>query len=471
MAVFTQQDTVSSPLEEVWAWHCRPGALTRLSPEWAQSVVQESWPPLSPGSRAHLRTSVPGSAGSVRVPFVSEHAAGPSEHSFVDRMVRGPLSSWEHTHTFEPTAEGAGTVVGDRVEYEPLPGRLGERVGAASAAMRPTLEATFRVRSQKLEADLAYQRELAALSGGRVLNILIGGASGLVGSQVAAMLSTGGHRVRRLVRREARHEGEVSWDPSAGRLAPGEVAWADVIIHLGGASIARRLSESGKQKVRRSRIDSTRLIADVCEQLPDSVRPEAFVCASAIGYYGGQRGDEPLPESAASGDGFLAEVCREWEAEAARVEALGMRRASIRTGVVLTSLGGMLRLQLPLYLAGLGGPLGGGRGTLSWISLDDITRIYARAALDPSLSGALNAVAPEPVPQREFARELGRALHRPSLVPAPALGPKLLLGRQATEEFVLADQRVVPAALESRGHAFHHPRLADALAETLPPRR
>ena len=470
MAVFTHQETVEHPLGEVWAWHARPGALTRLSPEWAQSVARESWPPLSPGSRAHLRTSVPGTAGAVRVPFVSEHGPGPSEHSFADRMVRGPLRSWRHTHAFAPAEDGSSTSVEDRIEYEPLPGTSGERAGFLAAAMQPALEATFAARSRKLRADLGFQQDMARLSGGASLNVLIGGASGLVGRQVSAMLSTGGHRVRRLVRRPAQREDEVSWDPSAGRLEASDVAWADVVIHLGGASIARRLTDAGKRAVRDSRLDSTRLIADACEQLPASARPGALVCASAIGYYGGQRGDEPLAEASASGGGFLAEVCRDWEAQAARVEALGMRRVSVRTGVVLTSLGGMLRIQLPLYLAGLGGPLGGGRNRLSWISLEDLTRIYVLAALDPSLSGPLNAAAPEPARQREFAREVGRALRRPSLVPAPALGPQLLLGRQAAEEFVMADQRVRPAVLEARGHVFRHPQLPDALAETLPPR-
>lgn len=467
MAVFTHHDSIGCPLEEVWSWHTRPGALTRLSPEWAQTVLQESWPPLAPGAKVRMRTSAPGTAGSVRVSFDCEHLRGPTERSFVDRMVRGPLSSWRHTHTF--TCEDSSTRVDDRVEYELLPWRLGERAGLLEEFMRPALEATFRSRSQKLRADLDFQRRLSELGGGRRLNVLIGGASGLVGTQVAAMLLTGGHQVRRLVRRSVQRQDEVRWDPKAGRLEPQDVAWADVVVHLGGASIARRLSGSGKQIIRDSRLDSTRLIADVCENLPAAQRPESFVCASAIGCYGGQRGEELLDETSALGEGFLADVCRDWEAQAARVEALGIRRVSVRTGVVMTSLGGMLRIQLPLYLAGFGGPLGGGRNHLSWISLEDLTRIYARAVVDQELSGPLNAVAPEPVRQREFARALGHALHRPSVVPAPALGPTALLGKQATREFVMADQRVRPAALEARGHEFRLPVLADALAETLPP--
>lgn len=485
MAIFEHDETIDHPLDEVWAWHTRPGALTRLSPEWAQEVVEESWPPLSPGSRARMRTSAPGTAGSVRVPFVAEHGPGPTEHSFIDRMVKGPLQSWTHTHVFsaadsavDDSPAGSGQArcrISDRVEYAPVPRRLPAAglisATASGAVMEPTLAATFEARTRRLIADLDFHRDLDALSRGRRLNVLIGGASGLVGTQVAAMLSTGGHTVRRLVRRAAAREDEVSWDPARGQLEASAVAWADVVVHLGGASIARRLTAKAKQKVMDSRIDSTRLLVDTCAALPESVRPEALVCASAIGYYGGQRGSEVLDESAAPGEGFLAEVCVAWEAEAARVEQLGMRRISVRTGVVMSSLGGMLRIQVPLYLAGLGGPLGGGRNRLSWLSLDDLTRIYVRAAVDRDITGPINAVAPEPVAQREFARELGHALHRPSVVPAPALGPKLLLGRQANEEFVMADQQVAPAALESAGYAFRHPRLADALAETLPPRR
>lgn len=482
MAVFESTERLEHPVERVHAWHQRPGALTRLSPEWAQAVVSESYPPLEPGTRAHLKTSVPGTAGTVRMPFVSEHDAGPVPGSFVDRMVKGPLAAWTHTHTFADPDAGTGSqadasqacVIHDRIEYQILPERLrgaGQFTAAfTQKAMESTLAKTFADRTRRLKANLDFQDRLDSLAGGRPQKILVGGASGLVGAQVAALLSTAGHDVRRLVRGRRRRDDEVGWDPSAGTLDPSALAWADVVIHLGGASIATRFTEANKRKILESRIDSTRLLVEACAALPQEDRPEALICASAIGAYGTDRGDAPLSEADSFGSGFLADVCRQWEAEAARVENLGMRWVSVRTGIVLSTLGGVLKLQLPLYLAGLGGPLGSGQQWFSWVSLDDIASVYAWAALDTGMSGPVNAVAPEPVRQKEFARQLGRALHRPAVLPVPSFGPGLLLGRDGAQELALANQRVVPEALETSEFPFRHRQLREALAWTLPPR-
>ncbi|NHU86137.1 TIGR01777 family protein [Kocuria sp. JC486] len=473
MAVFESTEHVGHPAEDVYQWHRRPGALTRLSPEWAQTVVEESYPPLVPGTRARLKTAVPGTAGTVRVPFVAEHDDGPTPRSFVDRMVKGPMRSWTHTHVFDGDES---CMVRDRVEYELLPGglggggnTLGKYAGTfTDRSVQSMLTKTFADRTARLRADLDLQAALWARSGQR-LNVLIGGASGLVGSQVAALLSTGGHQVRRLVRGEARRADEVRWDPASGDLDPAAVAWADVIVHLGGASIATRFTDKNKQKILSSRVDSTELIAKTCAAIPAADRPQAFVCASAVGAYGADSGDRILTEDQPYGDGFLAEVCREWEARAAKVEDLGMRRVSIRTGLVLSSLGGLLRVQLPLYLAGMGGPVGTGRQWMSWVSLDDMAGIYATAVVDDAVHGPVNAVAPNPVRQADFAKELGRALHRPAVLPVPAMAPAALLGREASRELALASQRVAPRAMEAVGYGFRHSQLRDALAWTLPP--
>jgi uncharacterized protein len=478
MAHFSHSAVVAHSLADVFSWHRRPGALTRLSPEWAQEVVAEAHPPLAPGARARLRTSVPGSHGVLRVPFVSEHEAGPDDHSFVDRMVRGPLRSWEHTHTFasagaDPSATGAGSehsgdacMITDDVDYHLLPAAASGLFGIERALMEPTLQATFLARNDRLAADLDYQQHLVQVGGPERLNILIGGASGTIGRQVAALLSTAGHEVRQLVRRGARRPDEVSWDPDRGHLRPEAVAWADVVIHLGGAPIATRFTAAAKDRILASRVDSTRLLVLAMAELPPLDRPRTFICASGINAYGSSRGDETLTEQAEAGDGFLAEVCARWEAEASRADDLGVRWVSIRTGIVLTSLSGFLRLQLPLYLAGLGGPLGSGRQWLSWISLDDIARIYARAAVDTELTGPVNAVAPGSVRQREFAAVLGRLAHRPAVVPVPSIGPVLLLGGQAAEELAQADLRVAPAKLQAAGYPFRYPELSRALAAT-----
>ncbi|MDO5617307.1 TIGR01777 family oxidoreductase [Kocuria sp.] len=486
MAVFESTERLEYPLDQVYAWHQRPGALTRLSPEWAQTVISESYPPLKPGTRAQLKTSVPGTAGTVRVPFVSEHDDGPVPRSFVDRMVKGPLASWTHTHTFaDPgTSTGSGRdgseacVVHDRIEYQVVPQKLrglsaaGDKMAGAftGRAMESTLAKTFADRTRRLRADLEFQSHLEQRFGPQKLKILIGGASGLVGSQVAALLSTAGHEVRTLVRGRRRRDDQVQWDPAKGVLDPGAVVWADVVIHLGGKSIATRFTEANKREILESRINSTRLLVEACAALEPSERPRAFICASAIGAYGTDRGDAVLTEKDDYGQGFLADVCRQWEAEVARVQDLGMRWVSIRTGIVLSTLGGVLKLQLPLYLAGAGGPLGSGQQWFSWVSLDDIASMYAWAVLDESLSGPVNAVAPEPVRQKEFAKTLGRALHRPAVLPVPSFGPALLLGRDGARELALANQRVTPEVLEIAGFPFRHAQLRQALEWTLPPR-
>lgn len=482
MAVFESTERLPYPVGQVFAWHQRPGALTRLSPEWAQQVVAESHPPLAAGAEARMRISVPGSAGALRVPFVSRHEQGPVPRSFVDRMVTGPLASWVHTHTFSDPSSSTGserdvgdsTIVHDRIEYEVLPTALrrNERFTGAFThkAMDATLARTFAARTDRLRADLDFQTELDVLGRGRRLKILIGGASGLVGTQVAAMLSTAGHDVRTLVRGEPSRDDHIPWDPAGGRLEPGDVAWADVVIHLGGKSIATRFTASNQREILASRLESTRLIVNTCAALAQEDRPEAFICASAVGAYGTDRGDTVLTETDAFGDGFLADVCQRWEAAAARVEDLGMRWVSIRTGIVLSTLGGILKLQLPLYLLGGGGPLGNGRQWFSWIALDDMACIYARAAVDTSLSGPINATAREPVRQKEFAQSLGRALRRPAVLPVPAFGPAILLGRDGANELALANQRVAPRVLEDAGHTFRYATLNDALAGTLPPR-
>lgn len=469
MAVFTHSVEIPHPLDTVRTWHSRQGALTRLSPEWAQEIVEESYPPLAPGSKVRMKATVPGARGVVRVPFVCEHEAGPEPLSFVDRMTAGPFHSWRHTHTFGPAADASAgaCTISDNVEYRLAPPGGPFSDGFDSLAMDAMLTNIFTARTARLLGDLGFHADLAARFGGEPRRILIAGASGLIGRQVAALLSTGGHEVRRLVRATPWREDEVRWNPGLGLLDARALAWADVVISLSGASIGTRFTEPAKDRIMSSRIDSTRLLVLTMEQLDPADRPDAFVCASAVGYYGSERGDVRLDEDAASGEGFLAEVCRRWEAEAARAADLGVRTVSIRTGVVLTSLGGPLRMQLPLYLAGLGGRLGAGDQWLSWISLDDIAQVYARAALDDGLAGPINAVAPEPVRQQEFAQALGGVLSVPSVIPVPPIAPALLLGPQAARELALADQRVVPEALARVDHRFRHPTLDDALRATL----
>jgi hypothetical protein len=295
------------------------------------------------------------------------------------------------------------------------------------------------------------------------LTVAITGASGLIGSALAALLSTGGHRVIRLVRRPPRDESERQWRPDD----PGQdlLAGTDALIHLAGAPIGGRLTPQRKREILSSRVGPTRALAALAAASCGRLR--AFVTASAVGFYGADRGDEVLTEDSERGTGFLADVVAAWEDAAAPAAAAGIRSVRVRTGIVQTPGGGMLRLLYPLFEAGLGGPLGDGTGWQPWIEIDDLLDIYLRAATDPALAGPVNAVAPAAARNAEYARVLGRVLRRPALIPVPAAGPRLLLGAEGARELAQASQRVSPAALTAAGHRFRYPELDGALRHVL----
>jgi uncharacterized protein (TIGR01777 family) len=234
---------------------------------------------------------------------------------------------------------------------------------------------------------------------------------------------------------------------------------------LAGASIAGRFTEEHKAAIRDSRLEPTRRLAEAAAYADDG--PRTFVSASAIGYYGFDRGDAQLCEESVRGDGFLADVVADWEAATALAADAGLRVVPVRTGIVQSARGGTLKLMRPLFAAGLGGRLGSGEQWLSWIGLDDLLDVYYRALYDTRLTGPVNAVAPEPVRNADYTRALARVLHRPSVVPVPSFGPRLLLGKQGSRELAEANQRVVPTKLQTLGHRFRWSRVEDALAHEL----
>jgi uncharacterized protein (TIGR01777 family) len=237
------------------------------------------------------------------------------------------------------------------------------------------------------------------------------------------------------------------------------------VVHLAGAPIGRRFTEASKREILASRTGPTRALATLAAGLPGG--PRTFVSASAVGFYGAGRGDEVLTEDSERGDGFLADVAAAWEDAARPAAAAGIRTVQVRTGIVQTPRGGMLRLLYPLFEAGLGGPLGDGTGWQPWIEIDDLLDVYLRAVTDPALTGPVNAVAPVPVRNCEYASTLGRVLRRPALIPVPPVGPRLLLGAEGARELAQASQRVSPAVLARAGHPFRYPELEGALRHVL----
>jgi len=299
------------------------------------------------------------------------------------------------------------------------------------------------------------------------MNVTITGATGLIGTKLVAALRARGDTVTVLSRspakaQEALRVEAVAWDPAAGPAPAGALSGRDGVVHLAGAPVAQRWNAKVKAAILESRELGTRnLVAGIAAAEP---KPGVLVASSAVGYYG-SHGDERVPESTPAGDDFLAGVCVRWEREADLAEGLGLRVVKIRTGVVLDATGGALKTMLPAFKAGIGGPVAGGDQYMPWIHVDDIVGLYLKALDDPAWSGAYNGAAPEPVTNKDFSKALGKALHRPSLAPVPAVAIKLLYGEMA--EIVTQGQRAVPERALAAGYAFEHAELQPALESAL----
>ncbi len=293
--------------------------------------------------------------------------------------------------------------------------------------------------------------------------IVLAGSSGLIGSALSAYLTARGDEVVRLVRRPARTAGELSWDPAAGRLDAGALQGAAAVVNLAGAGVGdKRWSEDYKALIRSSRVDTTRTLALAVAATGEPIR---FVNASAVGYYGSDRGDDVLTEESAPGQGFLAGLVRDWEAATAPAAASGAPVALARTGLVMDATGGAFARLVLLTKLGLGGPIGSGKQYWPWISLHDEVRALAWLVDHPEVTGAVNVVGPDPLRQAAIAAAIAARLHRPRVVPAPTAALKLVLGEFADD--VLGSQRVIPARLVASGFRHDHPSIEDAVAAML----
>lgn len=295
--------------------------------------------------------------------------------------------------------------------------------------------------------------------------IAVTGASGLVGSELVTTLRRSGYDVLRLVRREARADDEVQWDPSGGTIDVEGLTGVTGAVHLAGENIASgRWTEAKKASIRNSRVRGTELLSSALARL--SPKPEVMVSASAIGYYG-TRGAEELDESSASGEGFLASVCRDWEAATDGASQAGIRVVNGRIGVVLAADGGALsKMKLP-FLLGVGGRIGDGTQYMSWITLNDLVSACVFALERQELRGPVNFVAPNPVTNAEFTETLGRVLHRPTVLPVPKFALRLAAGSQLADEMLIGGARVIPSVLGAHGFEWEHAELEPALRSVL----
>ncbi|GLC25319.1 TIGR01777 family oxidoreductase [Roseisolibacter agri] len=463
----TRSLRVPVPAADLFAWHERPGAFERLSPPWQRVRVVRTDGRITDGARVELDVRVAPALLSALDPLVDlvvparwvvEHRDHVPGRQFRDEQLEGPFAYWTHLHRVEPDGPAA-SVLTDDVELALPFGVPGALVGGALA--RAELARLFRHRHAVTANDLARHAAAAAPP----MTVAVTGASGMIGSTLVPFLTTGGHTVVRIGRGAPQPSAtpqlrDVQWDPAAGRLDPDALEGVDAVVHLAGASVADRWTPAHRRAIEDSRVRGTALLAETLARMER--RPRTLVCASAIGYYG-DRGNELLDETSAPGHGFLPEVAQRWEAAAAPAERAGVRVVRLRFGIVLSPRGGALpRLMLPFQL-GAGGHIGDGTQWMSVVALDDVIGALHFALVHDALRGPVNVVTPEPVTNDEFAHTLGRVLHRPAIVPAPAFAVRLALGRQQADEMVLVSQRVVPRALLDAGFVFQHPTVEEAL--------
>jgi uncharacterized protein (TIGR01777 family) len=431
---------------DLWAWHTRPGAFERLSPPQGR-VRLERHDGIRDGDPIVFRMSGP---LGVPVRWEGVHEDYQEGVQFADRQVRGPFAAWRHLHRISEQPDGTG-VLDDEIAYR-LPLEPVSRWVAGGFARRQ-LDALFAHRHRVMYRDLRRQ------CGVKPLRVAVTGASGLVGSALCAFLQGAGHQVFRMVRRSPKAH-EIQWDPASGTVDAGALDGLDGVVHLAGAGIAdARWTPARKREILDSRLLGTRAL--VAAMNACRTPPRVLVSTSAIGLYG-DRGDEELDEGAAPGSGFLADVCRAWEAEVAPAPT---RTCVVRVGVVLSGGGAALASLLPLYRAGLGGPIGGGRMWQSFVSLDDLIGLYHHLLVTDAASGVFNGVAPNPTTQASFARALGRAVRRPAVMPTPAFALRLALGELSAA--VLDSARVVPRRTLASGFRFDDPDIDSALTSAL----
>jgi uncharacterized protein (TIGR01777 family) len=453
---FTRQSIIDADARTLFSWHARPGAIERLSPPWDPLEVIFRTGGIDVGARVVLKMF----AGPVPYRWHARHTVYEENQKFVDEQVKGPMAFWRHTHAFEPAGENQCRLI-DTIDYRlplyPLtrfPGKL---------LVENKLARIFAWRHRITAFDMALHRRFNKKG---PMTVLISGASGVLASALIPLLTTGGHRVVRLVRRKPSAENEVFWNPADNVIDTDALKShaIDAVIHLAGEHVGTgRWTDAKKKTIIDSRQQGTRLLAETAARL--SPRPGVFLCASATGFYG-ERGEAVLTENDGPGNDFLAKVCKIWEASVQPATDAGIRTVRMRIGVVLTPKGGALqRLLLPFQL-GMGGRLGNGRQYLSWIGIDDAIGAIFYLLMNETVSGPVNVVSPSPVTNAEFTRTLATVLCRPALMPVPATAIDLAFGEMGTT-VLLTSTRVAPSKLTESGYCFGWPDLEGALRHIL----
>lgn len=460
MPEFVASSDFDVPIESLFQYHARPGALDRLLPPWQNVSVAKRGSSLDVGTEVVLRL---GSPIGIPVYWHALHTKLEPPHLFEDIQTKGPVKSWTHQHRFESLATDRSRMT-DSISYQLPGGSLGQWLGGRYFANE--LSRMFGYRHETTRDDVNLIQRLPQ----RPLRIAVSGSNGFVGSNLVALLQVAGHTVIKLTRQDSRpkrpHDSSVSaqnlaWSPTKGLENPAAAEGLDAVIHLAGKGIGdQRWNTQVKNEIRDSRVAATEILAKQLSEL--NAPPKVFIGCSAIGYFG-DRGDEAVDETSPKGTGFLADVCEAWERAAAPLAANGRTRVvHSRLGIVLhPRQGALVKLLTPIRFF-VGGKIGSGRQFWSWISIADCIGALYHLLLDDRAEGAFNLVGPQPERNADFIRKIARILHRPAFLPAPEFGMKILLGEMAGP--LLFDScRVLPVKLEGLGYQFRHNSLESAM--------
>lgn len=450
MPEFQFRSEMPASASEVWAWHASPGAFERLMPPWQDIRVIRREGGIDDGGTLLMELPI----GPARVRWLARHEGAVVGRQFVDEQIEGPFKKWRHSHRFAPL-DADRSALEDHIHFRLPGGALGHRIG--TPFVQAEMARLFPWRHARTRLDLRRHKAVGLAP----MKILVSGASGLIGEQLCAFLSTGGHTIARLVREKPQAGSrDVEWHPDRWEIDAQALEGFDAVIHLAGENVAQRWTPEAMAAILDSRRQGTRLLAEALAKLTQ--KPAHFLSASAVGYYG-DRGDDPVDEAdRLAGTGFLAEVTQAWELATRPAAEAGIRTANLRFGVVLTPRGGALQKMLPAFKFGLGGAIGSGNQYMSWIGLDDLLGAVLHVLATPGLTGPVNLTSPQPVTNREFTHVLGKALRRPTLFPLPA-GVVLGLFGDMGKAMLLEGQRVVPGQLLETGFKFETPYLAEAL--------
>lgn len=450
---FTYRSTYPVSREAGWQWHANPGAMERLIPPWERiTIIRKDEPDFADGARVEfiIRT------GPISQRWIAEHQTVKAPEHFSDVQVQGPLKSWIHHHRFHVVDEEHFELE-DSMEYQ-LPGYLENIPLAGPYIAERRLEQLFTYRHHVTANDLACIHRYP----NKALRILVSGASGLVGSALSSFLGTAGHEVWKLVRDPvSSQERSIYWDPKKREMDYKACEDFDAVIHLAGENIAGRWTRKKKRRIRDSRVEGTRFLVEQLRQLKSP--PRCFLCASAVGYYG-DRGSAWVDEGSAQGEGFLAEVCQEWEEASKGLEH--SRTVNARLGVVLSPSGGALNQMLLPFKLGIAGKMGSGEQYMPWIALDDVLYQLYHCLMTDGLTGPVNLVSPEAITNKEFTKTLGLVLRRPTLFPMPRLVAKLVMGEMA-DALIFSSNRVLPSKLQQTHAHFAFPTLEAAFRHQL----